>query len=203
MTVQILGADGLPIRGADAKELVTRRTVLKSFGLLAGALSLPAWSNEAPERANDFWLRPRQLNLVHASGDRLRVTYWSDGQIIQPSYEEVSWFMRDRVDHKAVYMHPVLLDILYGICGWLDYFGIRDPLVLNSGYRTRSRNSTIEGAAQNSQHPLGGAGDVRHPSVSSAQMSKVGVWLGGGGVGWYPSKNFTHVDRGRLRTWRG
>ncbi len=203
MSVQILGPDGHPIRCAEPDKLVTRRSVLAAFGALAGSLALPAWSQEAPERANDFWLRPRRLNLKHASGDRLDRIYWSDGEIIRSAWEEVSWFMRDRVDNQAVYMHPVLLDILYGFGGWLDYFGIKDPTILNSGYRTLTRNSKIEGAAQNSEHPKGGAGDVRHPSVSASQMAKFGVWLGGGGVGWYPSKNFTHVDRGRLRTWRG
>lgn len=203
MTVQILGPDGRPIRCDEPSRLVTRRSVVAAFGALAGSLALPAWSNEAPGRANDFWERPRRLNLRHATGDRLDVTYWSDGEIIRSAWEEVSWFMRDRVDRKAVYMHPVLLDILYGICGWLEFYGIQDPLIFNSGYRTLARNSTIEGAAQNSEHPKGGAGDVRHPSVSATKMAQFGVWLGGGGVGWYPQKNFTHVDRGRLRAWRG
>lgn len=201
MSLQILGSDGEPLRDADARGILTRRSLL--FSALAGALSLPSWADEAPRRANDFWLRPRRLNLVHARGDRIDVVYWSDGQIIVPAWEEVSWFMRDRVEDKAVYMHPVLLDILYGFGGWLDYFGIKDPTVLNSGYRTYGRNAKIEGAAQDGEHPKGGAGDIRHPLVSASQMAKFGAWLGGGGVGWYPQKNFVHVDRGRLRTWRG
>ena len=180
---------------------ISRRSLL--FGALSSVVALPSWSQEAPERATDFWIRPRRLNLRHPNGERLNVIYWSDGQIISSAWEEASWFMRDRVDAKAVYMQPVLLDILYGICGWLDYFGIKEPLEQTSGYRTPRRNSKIEGAALNSEHTRGGAGDVRHPSVSATQMAKFGVWLGGGGVGWYPHKGFTHVDRGRLRVWRG
>lgn len=188
-------------RRSDAR--VSRRQILGSCGALAWSLAVPSWASEAPARASDFWIRPRYLHLRHPAGDRIRIVYWSDGQMIRPAWEEVSWFMRDRVDQKAVYMQPVLLDILYGICGWLEYFGIRDPLWVTSAYRTPWRNARIEGAALNSEHTLGGACDVHHPSVSSAHMAKFGVWLGGGGVGWYPQKGFTHVDRGRLRAWRG
>lgn len=153
--------------------------------------------------ASEFWVRPRTISLLHASGERVQATYWSDGELISSAYEELSWFMRDRVDNKAVYMSPILLDIGYSLCGWLAYFDINKPLVLTSGHRTARRNATIEGAARNSHHIKGEAMDVRIPGVSTAQVSAFGRWLGGGGVGFYPGKDFTHLDRGRLRYWKG
>jgi uncharacterized protein YcbK (DUF882 family) len=180
-----------------------RREALRLFGALPASLAMPSWAHEALPRANDFWIRPRHLRLAHPSGDRIQVVYWSDGEVIRPAWEEVSWFLRDRVDQKAVYMNPVLLDILYGVCGWLDFYGIRDPLTTTSGYRTPGRSVRLEGAAQNGEHPKGGASDITHPSVSADRMARFGKWLGGGGVGWYPQRNFVHVDRGRLRQWRG
>ena len=181
-----------------------RRKVLSgAVGLLATSLSLPAWTRADPQMASEFWVRPRTLTLRHIRGERLTVTYWSDGELIISAYEELSWFMRDRVDNEAVYMHPVLLDIGYSLCGWLDYFGIREPLVLTSAYRTRRRNARIEGAALESHHTKGEAKDVRIPGVSTAQVAAFGRWLGGGGVGFYPGKDFTHLDTGRLRHWRG
>lgn len=111
--------------------------------------------------------------------------------------------MRDRVVRRAVQMNPVTLDIIYGINGWLTYYGVNAPVVLNSAYRDWERNRTIEGAALNSEHTRGSALDIRIQGVSSLQTARFGVWLGGGGVGWYPGKNFTHVDAGRIRTWRG
>lgn len=182
----------------------TRRRLLSgAAGLLASQLAVPAWAQGMPQTASDFWLRPRTLNLRHVKGERLVSTYWSDGQMIQPAYEEISWFMRDRVVHEAVYMHPVLLDILYGVNGWLSYYGIREPLVQTSAYRNPQRNSRIEGAARDSEHTRGGAVDIVISGVSSKQVAAFGKWLGGGGVGWYPSKGFTHLDRGRLRSWKG
>jgi uncharacterized protein YcbK (DUF882 family) len=184
--------------------VMSRRHFLQ--GAVLGSLySLtPAWAKEAtPRFVNDFWIKPRILKLRHSSGESLEIVYWSDGELIQKAYEEACWFMRDRVVQQAVYMNPVLLDISYGITGWLDYYGVHAPIWMNSAYREWVRNSRIEGAALNSEHTKGGALDIRIQGVSSLQTARFGVWLGGGGVGWYPNKNFTHIDSGRVRTWRG
>ena len=182
----------------------TRRRLLAGCaGLLASKLVVPAWAQNMPRIADEFWLRPRTLNLKHRNGERLVSTYWSDGQLIQPAYAEISWFMRDRVVHEAIYMQPVLLDILYGVNGWLSYYGINEPIEQTSAYRNSQRNNRIEGAARDGEHTKGGAADVRIPGVSTKQVADFGKWLGGGGVGWYPAKGFTHLDRGRLRSWRG
>lgn len=195
---------GQPGRARAPIESPLRRRILAGAGgLLASQLAIPAWSQSQPAMANEFWIRPRTISLLHVSGERVQSTYWSDGELISSAYEELSWFMRDRVDNKAVYMNPILLDIGYSLCGWLAYFDINKPLVLTSGHRTARRNATIEGAARNSHHIKGEAMDVRIPGVSAAQVSAFGRWLGGGGVGFYPGKDFTHLDRGRLRYWKG
>lgn len=182
----------------------TRRLLLAGgAGLLASQVTAPSWALNMPQTADEFWIRPRTLNLRHVKGERLVSTYWSDGQIIRSAYEEISWFMRDRVAHEAVYMHPVLLDILYGVNGWLTYFGIKEPIVLTSAYRNARRNNRIEGAARDGPHTKGEAADGVIPGVSTKQVATFGKWLGGGGVGWYPDKGFTHLDCGRLRSWRG
>jgi uncharacterized protein YcbK (DUF882 family) len=185
-----------------------RRDLLKTsaqavpFSILSHVLALPAWAQEAPERANDFWIRPRTLHLRRGS-ETLESTYWIDGKIQQESWREISWFLRDKAENQAVWMQPVLLDILYGVDGWLRYFGIKEPIEVTSGHRTARRNASIEGAAKDSQHVSGGATDIRHAAISSDQFARFGLWLGGGGVGWYPTRGFTHVDRGRLRFWKG
>lgn len=181
-----------------------RRAFLRRTASFCLVGSLPSWATEARSGfAEGFWHQQRVLNMVHVSGERLKVVFWRDGQIVQSGYEEASWFMRDRVAGEAVYMDLELLNIAYGIGGWLTYFGIADPTVLTSGHRNFDRNRLIEGAAQNSEHPKGKALDIRIPGVSSVQVAKFGLWLGGGGVGWYPGKNFTHIDSGRVRSWRG
>lgn len=179
-----------------------RRRLLAGFAVLAASLSAPAWAQSIPQ-VQDFWARPRKLRLRHTSGETIEAVYWSDGELVVPEYTRVSYFLRDRVTGTGVYAHPVLLDILYGINGWLDYFQVRSPVLVHSAYRDPVRNLTIEGAARNSRHIRGEAVDISIPGVSALQVSRFGLWLGGGGVGWYPDKRFTHLDRGRLRAWRG
>lgn len=183
---------------------MSRRSFMGASMSLGVVGLAPAWASEAPDGfVQKFWEQKRMLRMQHVSGERLEVVYWRDGQVVQSGHEEASWFMRDRVVGEAVYMDLNVLDIAYGIGGWLTHFGIHDPTVLTSAHRNFNRNRLIEGAALNGEHPKGRALDIRIPGVSSRQVAKFGLWLGGGGVGWYPGKNFTHVDSGRVRTWRG
>ena len=100
-------------------------------------------------------------------------------------------------------MNLVLLDILCGVQGWFRAYGVDKPLVINSGYRTKHTNDNTEGSAKNSMHLYGAAADIWMPGVPVDSIAKLGLYLKGGGVGFYPSRNFVHVDSGRLRTWRG
>jgi uncharacterized protein YcbK (DUF882 family) len=182
---------------------MTRRQALAAAAALPSALSQPSWAKQDHSFANDFWIRPRTIVLRHPSGDWIERTYWQDGELISHAHDEISWFMRDRVTQEAVYIHPALLDILYGVNGWLKYFGVHEAPLLMSAFRSHGRNLAIEGAVRDSEHTRGKALDVRIRGISSMQTAKFGAWLGGGGVGWYPSKDFTHLDTGRLRYWRG
>lgn len=197
----------------------------RSFLAAAAALPLIFAGQSATAQefhASDFWDRPRYIWMKRpATGEEIRTTYWANGQLVQDAYTKISWFMRDvQMERRlaqyteagrpppagwfsGIGMSPVLLDILYATNGWLDHFGLSRALVLTSGHRHRVTNSATEGAARNSLHVLGRAGDIIIPGVSATSVSRYGVWLSAGGVGFYPSKGFTHVDDGRLRTWRG
>jgi uncharacterized protein YcbK (DUF882 family) len=45
--------------------------------------------------------------------------------------------------------------------------------------------------------------DVRLDGVPLTYLHKAALSLKKGGVGYYPSSNFVHVDVGRVRTWTG
>lgn len=200
---------------------MTRRSLLRAATVVP--LICAAQRSRAEEfHASDFWDRPRYVWMKRpATGEEIRAVYWADGQLIQEAYTQISWFMRDvqmerRIAALAaagrrpppgwfagIGMSPVLLDILYATNGWLDHFGLSRALILSSGHRHTVTNGATEGAARNSLHVLGRAGDIIIPGVSATSVSRYGVWLSAGGVGFYPSKGFTHVDDGRLRAWRG
>lgn len=88
------------------------------------------------------------------------------------------------------------------------------PLVILSGYRTAAYNSTVEGAALNSQHVQGRALDIAHPRLSARAVfdrifaaQRRGELPLLGGLGLYGT--FVHMDvrpksqPGHLATWTG
>lgn len=80
---------------------------------------------------------------------------------------------------------------------------------LISGYRSPETNAMLQkirgGQASNSQHIYGRAMDINVPGVSLSALHKTATRVatseGSGGVGYYPSSNFVHIDVARLRFW--
>ena len=195
-----------------------------------GAMGTVAPYNSAvaqPNYTDAFWSKPRWVWLRRSTtGESIRKVYWADGQLITSAYQAISWFLRDlrfeqmlakndpivtralnsgRIGQQHLspwmLMDPILLDVLYAHCAWLDYFGIQQPLVLTSGLRHILTNERTEGAAFDSKHVKGGAGDIVIPNVSSERVAAFSRWLQAGGVGLYVAKGFTHIDTGRVRSW--
>lgn len=185
--------------GAADLLLPTRRRALQALAGIAAATVLPGFA-----QTNDFWSRPRELWLYRPeSNEQVRAVYWADGQLVLEGYVQICRLLRDIHAGATVQFDPVTLDIARGLYGWLLSAGINRPLIINSGYRTRRTNSKIEGAAKDSFHTRAQALDVRIEGVSSEAVGRFGLYLAGGGVGFYPGKQFTHLDRGRVRTWVG
>ena len=167
----------------------------------AGAAALPLRAQQVSEA---FWELPRTLWLRRAAtGEEIRETYFRDGRLAAQGYERVCTLLRDVRTGQTMRMHPVLLDILRGIQGWLEAYGFARPIIVNSGYRSPGTNANTEGAALGSMHVRGRAADIWIPGVSTDYLARLGLYLSGGGVGFYPRKGFVHVDSGRLRVWGG
>lgn len=188
----------------------------------------PEWGRSPTEITSEFWTQPRWVWLKRAgTNEEIKVVYWANGQLIPEAYQQLSWFLRDRrfaellntdspIITKAVssgrlaknqmtpwaLMDPVVLDIIYAYCAWLNVYGLSRPLMVTSGFRHFISNELTEGAALASWHPKAGAIDFYVPGVPVEQTARFGQWLAGGGVGLYLKKNFTHVDRGRVRSWQ-
>ena len=74
-----------------------------------------------------------------------------------------------------------------------------------SAYRSPETNELLRskssGVAKNSQHLLGSAIDVRLRGVSTVALRDAAISLQRGGVGYYQSSDFVHIDTGRVRRW--
>lgn len=187
----------------------------------------PEWGADVAAPPEGFWSKPRWVWLKRASTrEEIRLQYWADGQLNLQAHQQISWFLRDRrfedlltvqspiltsaVKRGALspahmtpwaMIDPIVIDILYAHCSWLHVYGMARPLHVTSGFRHVLTNSMTEGAARDSWHTRAGAADFVVPGVSIEQVARFGRWLAGGGVGLYPTKNFIHVDRGRVRSW--
>ncbi len=75
------------------------------------------------------------------------------------------------------------------------------------GYRTPATNhalrtrAPVTGVSENSFHMASKAIDIQVLGVSTERLRDAALSLGMGGVGYYPSSHFVHVDVGPVRTW--
>lgn len=146
----------------------------------------------------------RVLRLYNPrSKERARVAFWDPKEgFLSEGYRQACWLLRDVSAGVWSNMDLGLLNKLYGIQAWLDYYGIDPEMDVLSGLRTPQTNGSTEGAAQRSRHLYGEAADVRIRRVSAVTLGKMAQAFGPGGVGFYVNSNFVHVDTGRTRTWR-
>lgn len=76
------------------------------------------------------------------------------------------------------------------------------PLLITSAYRTPATNHAIRGSARGSLHMEGKALDIRVPSFPTGKLREIARAESDGGVGWYPRRDFIHVDTGERRDWQ-
>lgn len=178
-----------------------RRRFLQSAALTAAAAWAPAIFAQS---TGDYWSQPRTLWLRRKeTGEEVRAVYWADGKLITSAYVDCCQVLRDVRANAVVQMNPTLLDILCGVYGWFAQAGLERPIIVTSGYRAGATNNSTEGSARNSMHLVGRAADIRVQDVPTDYLARLGLYLRGGGVGYYATKHFVHVDSGRLRTWAG
>lgn len=184
---------------SDPSHFSRRKFLTASAGVLLSALVVPnALANP------DFWEQPRTLSLVRPdTGERVQATYWDNGAI--PSgYAELCHLLRDTRIGATVAMEPRLLDLLFGIQGYVEALDDKLPwLTIISGYRAESTNRLLirQGlpASLTSRHISGEAVDIKVAGMKAAMLGKVARRMGAGGVGVYSTS--CHVDIGPKRSW--
>ena len=148
-------------------------------------------------------LRDRELSFYNThTGEKLRATFWSDGNYLDDGIEQISWLLRDHRAGISKHIDPKLLDLLHQLQLRVEHTG---ELHVISGYRSPATNSMLRkkssGVAKRSYHMLGQAIDVRLPGFDTQQLRKAAVAMKKGGVGYYENSDFVHLDVGRVRYW--
>jgi uncharacterized protein YcbK (DUF882 family) len=160
----------------------------------------------------DFWLKPRTLSVSRPqSGEKAKVLYWRDGEVIDSAYQELCHLMRDVVGKETAPIDPKLFETLWGTQAFLARYGLEQPLEILSGYRTAKSNGKLieQGvpAARQSLHIDGKAADIRVANLNSEVLGGLVRSFRQGGVGFYyregPRGGWIHADTGLKRTWKG
>jgi uncharacterized protein YcbK (DUF882 family) len=145
----------------------------------------------------------RDLSFYHThTGKALSVVYYRDGVYLPDALHSIDDYLKDFRNGERHPIDPSLLDVLYDI---KVKTGSRAPFEVISAYRSPQTNQMLRtnssGVAEKSMHLQGQAIDVRLRDVSLGELRDVALHLQRGGVGFYPSSEFVHVDTGRVRRW--
>ena len=146
----------------------------------------------------------RDLALVHAhTRERIELVYAVGPAYAPQALHALNHFLRDHYSGEVGAIDPALFDLLYRVRREL---GGDRPFEVISGYRCPTTNERLRqtrggGVASRSLHLQGRAIDVRLPGVALSDLRDAGLSLRAGGVGFYPSGPFVHLDTGRVRSW--
>lgn len=104
-------------------------------------------------------------------------------------------------DGGAAPIAPTLVELLDAI---QDHFRA-DTVEIISGFRSPGYNAGLRAEGRNvakeSLHMKGLAADIHLDEITEAAVRDFALALGVGGVGYYPSLHFVHVDVGPVRQW--
>jgi uncharacterized protein YcbK (DUF882 family) len=147
--------------------------------------------------------RSLELKNLH-TGEVLKVTFDREAGPDAATLTKLQHLMRDyRADEEHT-IDPALYGLLSDLA---EATGHEARYELISGYRSPRTNAKLHaeghGVAEHSQHMEGRAMDVRLIGCELTVLRDAALKAARGGVGYYPSSNFIHVDTGRVRTWNG
>ncbi len=160
----------------------------------------------------EFWLKPRTLTVIRPqSGEKAKVLYWRDGEVIDSAYQELCHLLRDVNGKETAPIDPKLFETLWGTQAFVARYGIEQPLEILSGYRTAKSNRRLieQGvpAARQSLHIEGKAADIRIANLNSEVLGGLVRSFRKGGVGFYfrpgAKGGWIHADTGLNRSWKG
>ena len=147
-----------------------------------------------------------RLRFYHThTGERLDIVYRRGDTYLPEALEVLDHYLRDHRTGEIRHFDPHLFDLLYDLTASLNDLGGEIDVIC--GYRTPQSNEFLRlrsahtGVARHSLHMQAEAIDIRLPGIPTATVRDAALRLHRGGVGYYRSSDFVHVDVGRVRRW--
>ena len=174
------------------------RVAAVALGMLVGAIIAPSSTETAVANGDT-----RTIHFYHThTGESIDATFRVDGHYDPAVLRQLNHFLRDWRNNDETNMDPRLFDTLWEV---YRTAGATQPIQIYSAYRSPETNAMLRrrsrAVAEHSQHMLGKAMDTTIPGFPMHLVREVGMRLQHGGVGWYPSANFVHLDVGSVRSW--
>jgi uncharacterized protein YcbK (DUF882 family) len=145
----------------------------------------------------------RSLTLRHThTNEKVTITFKVNGRYDDEALKKLNHVLRDWREDQAISMDPHLFDLIWDVYREVE---ATEPIAIVCGYRSPGTNAMLRrrssGVAKFSQHMLGKAIDFYIPGVPLEKLREAGLRASRGGVGFYPSSNFVHLDTGSVRHW--
>ena len=170
-----------------------------AFALLGAANATPAPT--APPTAPVRNARLLSFLNTH-TGEAFADAYWENGNYLPDAMAAINHVMRDHRSGEVHEIDPRLLDQLHTLRGTVE---TTSPFQIISGYRSPATNAALAaasgGVATRSLHMDGRAIDIRVRGVELTRLRDAALAMSAGGVGYYASSDFIHIDTGRVRRW--
>lgn len=179
-----------------------RRRLLKGLAGGAALLAAPGFANAVTPVPSKL---QRSLSFLHThTGEQISLVYKIGDKFLPKSMTSIAHLMRDFRSGDVHPIDPALLDVLWQVQRNLKN---ANPFEIISAYRSPATNSMLRsrsantGVAKQSMHLTGQAIDIRLPGTALGDVRDAALELKRGGVGYYASSGFVHLDTGRVRHW--
>jgi uncharacterized protein YcbK (DUF882 family) len=177
------------------------------FSVRDSALWLAVLLLAAPlGQASDPSTREYRLRFYHThTNERLDIIYRRGENYLPEALAKLDQYLRDHRTGEVRHFDPHLFDLLHDLTASLNDAGGEIDVVC--GYRTPWSNEFLRtrsahtGVAVHSLHMQAEAIDIRLRGIPTAEVRDAALHLQRGGVGYYRSSDFVHVDVGRVRRW--
>lgn len=147
-----------------------------------------------------------RLRFYHThTGERLDIVYRRGDTYLPEALDKLDYYLRDHRTGEVHHFDPRLFDLLHELTASLHDLGGEINVIC--GYRTPWSNEFLRtrsphtGVARHSLHMQAEAIDIRLPGVPTSELRDAALRLHRGGVGYYRSSDFVHVDVARVRQW--
>ena len=148
--------------------------------------------------------REYRLRFFHThTGERLDIVYRQGNRYLPEALSTLDHYLRDHRTGDVHHYDPRLFDLLHDLTVATGRPDAEIDVVC--GYRTPWSNEFLRthssGVAAHSLHMQAMAIDIRLPGIKTARLRDAALALHRGGVGYYASSDFVHVDVGSVRRW--